>query len=204
MSTLLKVKITLLEEMLGTAPPDPEVYRAYIASKAPDAATVSDEVESLGVEATADSKMTIFHRDEAGNPFLFDYQLRGFFKEACAMLRMVPKKKSATLKAYKKVIDGLILIDERRIPVEMAGEIGNCQRTLRAETMQGPRTALASSETVPEGSTLTFTVRCLNPDHAKYVREWLDYGKYHGLGQWRNSGKGKFSWELLSEEEDEE
>ena len=204
MSTLLKVKITLLEEMLGTAPPDAEVYKAYIASKAPDAATVEDEVESLGVEATADSKMTIFHRDAEGRPYLYDYQIRGFFKESCGMLRMVPKKKSATLKAYKKVIDGLIQVDERRIPVEMAGEIGNCQRTLRAETMQGPRTALASSETVPEGSTMTFTVRCLNPDHAKYVREWLDYGKYHGLGQWRNSGKGKFSWELLEETEEED
>lgn len=204
MSTLLKVKITLLEEMLGTAPPDPEVYRAYIASKAPDAATVEDEVESLGVDAAADSKMTIFHRDQDGRPFLYDYQIRGFFKESCGMLRMVPKKKSATLKSYKKVIDGLIQVDERKIPVEMAGEIGNCQRTLRAETMQGPRTALASSETVPAGATLTFTVRCLNPDHAKYVREWLDYGKYHGLGQWRNSGKGKFSWELLEEREDED
>ena len=161
-------------------------------------------MESLGVEATADSKMTIFHRDAEGRPYLYDYQIRGFFKESCGMLRMVPKKKSATLKAYKKVIDGLIQVDERKIPVEMAGEIGNCQRTLRAETMQGPRTALASSETVPEGSTMTFTVRCLNPDHAKYVREWLDYGKYHGLGQWRNSGKGKFSWELLEESEDED
>lgn len=204
MSTLLKVKITLLEEMLGTAPPDPEVYRAYIASKAPDAATVEDEVESLGVDAAADSKMTIFHRDQDGNPFLYDYQIRGFFKEACSALRMVPKKKSATLKAYKKVIDLTILVDERMIPVEMEGEIGKCERTLRAETMQGPRTALASSETVPAGATLTFTVRCLNPDHAKYVREWLNYGRYHGLGQWRNSGKGKFSWELLSETEDED
>jgi hypothetical protein len=29
------------------------------------------------------------------------------------------------------------------------------------------------------------------------VREWLDYGKLRGLGQWRNSGKGRFSWEVL-------
>ena len=28
----------------------------------------------------------------------------------------------------------------------------------------------------------------------KLVREWLDYGKLRGLGQWRNSGKGRFEW----------
>lgn len=27
--------------------------------------------------------------------------------------------------------------------------------------------------------------------------EWLDYGKLRGLGQWRNSGKGRFTYELL-------
>lgn len=27
--------------------------------------------------------------------------------------------------------------------------------------------------------------------------EWLDYGKLRGLGQWRNSGKGRFTYEIL-------
>lgn len=120
------------------------------------------------------------------------------------MLRVVPKKKSAGLKNYKKAIDGRIFVEPRIIPIDMAGEIGNCQRTLRAETMQGARTALASSETVPAGSTITFTVRCMVPENAGIVKEWLNYGKYHGLGQWRNSGKGKFSWELLEETEEDE
>jgi hypothetical protein len=31
------------------------------------------------------------------------------------------------------------------------------------------------------------------------VKEWLNYGRVRGLGQWRNSGKGKFYWELLEE-----
>lgn len=29
------------------------------------------------------------------------------------------------------------------------------------------------------------------------VREWLDYGMLRGLGQWRNSGKGRFTWEEI-------
>ena len=31
------------------------------------------------------------------------------------------------------------------------------------------------------------------------VREWLDYGAYSGIGQWRNSGKGRFTWEEIAE-----
>ena len=29
------------------------------------------------------------------------------------------------------------------------------------------------------------------------VPEWLDYGRFNGLGQWHNSGKGTFTWELI-------
>ena len=31
------------------------------------------------------------------------------------------------------------------------------------------------------------------------VKEWLSYGKLRGLGQWRNSGKGRFLCEILEE-----
>lgn len=27
------------------------------------------------------------------------------------------------------------------------------------------------------------------------VEEWLDYGQFNGLGQWRSSGKGSFVWD---------
>lgn len=39
----LKVKLTFIESVLGLTPGDPEIYRSYIASKAPDAATTEDE-----------------------------------------------------------------------------------------------------------------------------------------------------------------
>jgi hypothetical protein len=29
------------------------------------------------------------------------------------------------------------------------------------------------------------------------VIECLDYGKRRGIGQWRNSGKGRFTYEVL-------
>ena len=30
--------------------------------------------------------------------------------------------------------------------------------------------------------------------YKKVVREWLDYGQLRGIGQWRNSGKGRFTY----------
>ena len=72
--------------------------------------------------------------------------------------------------------------------------IGNCQRPLRASTPQGERVALASSETVPAGTKLRFDIVMLDPKLEGLVREWLDYGELRGLGQWRNAGKGSYSW----------
>lgn len=138
--------------------------------------------------------MTVFHRTEDGKPMLWDYQIKGFFKNSCSALRKVTGTESNKIKAYKKEIDGLIFIQERKIPFIMAGEIGNCQRPLRASTAQGERVALANSESVPAGSEVVFTIQCLHDAHMKAVIEWLDYGRLNGIGQWHNSGKGRFEW----------
>lgn len=193
----MKVRITLLEELLGTASNNREIHSEFIASKAPDAKSREEEIAAIGTDAEIEKSMTVFPKDENGNPFYFDYQVRGFFKDACGMLRKVTGTKSSGLKAYKKEIDGLIFINERRIPINFDGEIGNCQRPLRAQTAQGERISLANSETIPAGATMEFTIQCLVDADMAAVREWLDYGKLRGLGQWRNSGKGRFSWEEI-------
>lgn len=195
----LKVKLTLIEETLGTASNNKNIHADYIASKAPDAVKREEEIEAIGVDAEIEKSMTVFPRDYEGNPFIWDYQIRGFFKDACGMLSRVPDTKSKALKAYKKIIDGTIFVKERQIPFEMSGDMGNCQRPLRGMTAQGERISLANSETIPKGSTITFTIQCLNDSHVDVVKEWLNYGRVRGLGQWRNSGKGKFFWELLEE-----
>lgn len=193
----MKVRLTLLEECLGTGSNNPEIHSEYIASKAPDAKSRTEEIEAIGVDAEVEKGMTVFSRNENGHPILWDYQIKGFFKDACGMLRKVPKTKSSGIKAYKKEIDGLIFIQERQIPFVYEGEIGNCQRPLRAQTAQGERISLANSETVPAGAQLEFTVECLVDSDMDVVEEWLDYGKLRGLGQWRNSGKGRYVWEKI-------
>jgi hypothetical protein len=62
----------------------------------------------------------------------------------------------------------------------------------------GERVALANSETAPEGTWFDVEIECLTNDMYDLAVECLDYGKRRGLGQWRNSGKGRFVWEKLS------
>ena len=193
----IKVKLTFLEEVLGTASADKEIHDKFIAANAPDAPSRKEEIEALGVEEVIEKSMTVFPRNADGKPIFWDYQIKGFFKDACGMLRKVPNSASSKIKAYKKEIDGLIFVKEREIPIIFDGEIGSCQRPLRAQTAQGERVALANSETVPAGSTIEFTIQLMCDTHEKAVREWLDYGVFRGIGQWRNSGKGKFEWSEL-------
>lgn len=193
---MMKVKITLLEPMLGMTSSDPKITETYIASKAPDAKKMEEEIEAIGVEGVVEQGKTVFPRDEQGRPFLWDYQIKGFFKDTCGALRRVKGSKSEKVKAYKKEIDGLLFPEPRKIPINVNGEIGDCQRPLRASTPMGERVALANSEEIPAGSTLEFTIAML-ADYQEIIREWLDYGRYRGLGQWRNSGKGRFTWEEM-------
>lgn len=198
----LKVRITLTEPMLGTKSANEELFTKFIAGKRPEG-PAADEMEAekrLNDECDEREKsMTCFHRTEDGKPMIFDYQQKGFFKDACGSLRMVPKTKSGALKAYKKIIDGQIFVKERKIPLILpeGGEVGICERPLRAQTMQGERVALAKSESVPAGTTFTITILMLNPELEDVIREWLDYGALRGIGQWRNSGMGRFTWEEL-------
>lgn len=201
----MKVKITLQEEALGMTPAKEDVHRDYIASRAPDAKTMEEEVAERGVDEVDAKGMTVFPRMADGTPFFYDYQIKGFFKDACQMLARAGKngyeggKACAALKAYKKAIDGTLFISPRKIPVEMHGMMmDTCSRPLRAMTMQGERVSLVKSETIPDGSTIEFEVICLDPKLEDMVRECLDYGALRGIGQWRNSGKGVFSWEEVA------
>ena len=201
---IINARLTFTEELLGTASNDKDIHEEFIASKAPDAPSIEEEVAAIGVDEMVAKGKTVFPRNPEGNPIIFDYQIKGFFKDACSMLNRVATKdekgkklivnESSKLTAFKKVVDGMIFVKPRMIEVKFDGEIGSCQRPLRAQTAQGERIALANSETIPAGAQIDIQVICLSDEHEAAVREWLDYGALRGLGQWRNSGKGTFEW----------
>lgn len=196
----IRVKITTVEQLLGTASNNKEIHQEFIASKAPDAPSMEEEVAAVGAAEVFDKSMTVFPRDDAGNPIMWDYQIKGFFKDSCQMLRKVPGSECSKIKAFKKEIDGLVFVYPRQIPIKFDGEIGICERPLRAQTAQGERIALASSESIPAGATLEFEIKLMLDSHEKFILECLDYGQDRGLGQWRNSGCGKVVYEAYDED----
>ena len=200
---LFEVKTHLLQESLGTNPGDKEIYESFVASKAPTAASMEEEVAAFGADVVAEKGMTIFLKDEEGHPYIKGYMIRGFLKSAAYACKNATGSKTAKAKlaAYKKKIDlGIFLPNCQKNlywknpdgSLVTASQIGDCQRPLRADTAQGPRVSLANSETVPAGSILEFRLYVLDDSLAELVEEWLRYGCLNGLGQWRNSGKGSF------------
>lgn len=206
----INARVTFIEGILGTASNDKEIYGRFIGSKAPDAPTAEEEVAAVGVDEMIERGTTVFPRTDDGKPFLYDYQVKGFFKDTCGMLNKLTgkdengKKKKAVnesskISAFKKVIDGLIFVTPRKIPFKFDGDITICQRPLRAQTAQGERVALSSSEEIPAGAVIEFQINCMSAEHVAAVREWMDYGYWRGIGQWRNSSKGRFVWEELDD-----
>jgi len=202
LSTNYQVKLTLTSEMLGTVPKDKNVYKSFVATKAPPTVDTDEEIETVPVATLEEIEQrgwTSFHQDEDGIPFIYSYMLRGFFKEACSSLRRNPKSLSNKLLAFKKVIDGGVFVNPRRIypKIPKGKKIGVIERPLRAETPQGPRVCLVRSDTLPEGTTMTFKLQVLDPKvDEKLLREWLDYGELRALGQWRNAGYGTIEYTL--------
>ena len=208
----MRVRLTFTDEILGTAAARKDLHEAYIASKAPDAKTREQEIAALGTEEAIKNAMTIFPKNEDGQPMLWPYQVKGFFKSAQGMMNMCvdksDRKNAKTyMPSYKSKIDNLIFIkacnaedycDHQGIVIHIpeGKEMDNCERPLRADTMQGPRVSLANSESCPAGSYIEFDVMARGKLIGR-VMDWLDFGRFNGLGQWRNSGKGAFVWEVL-------
>lgn len=193
----ISVRITFIQGVLGTVTGDKDVYRTFIGSKSPDASTVEDEVAAIGEDAVVDKGKTWFPRTTNGEPFVYDYQIRGFFKSALGALSKIKDNPCFGVKAFKKKIDQFIFIKDRQNVIKDYNEITECQRPLRCSTMQGERVSIAISEEIPAGATVEFTVICLDDNDIKLVKAMLDYGRFNGLLQWRNSGHGSFTWEEI-------
>ena len=122
----MKIKITLLEEVLGSSPSNEELLATYIASKAPTNDLTAEEVDNIKAQ-NAEDRITVFPKLADGNPFIWDYQIKGLLKDSCKALAAAGKagypggKACAALKAYKKAIDGLILSIHEPSPTTCTG-----------------------------------------------------------------------------------
>lgn len=197
----MDIEITFAEPMLGTKPADPEAYEKYVRQSRPEGPAEDEEGGPQGGRPDERGPtVTVFDRLPDGRPFLWDYQIKGFFKDAAAAVRQFPGSRTAGVKAFRKAIDCAVFPVPRRIALELpeGGQAGRVARPLRAQTPRGERVAIACSESVPAGTRMRLRLAVMDPSLAPAVAEWLDYGVLRGIGQWRNSGAGRFSWRKLN------
>lgn len=199
----VKVRITFEAPLLGTSPSNPDIYADFIGKKSADADKLAEELAGLSAEELAEKGKTVFHRTEDGIPMLYDYQIKGMLKEAfgvfCEFGVIKCGAKEISKFTSKRIVDNFIFVYPREIPLCLpeGTEIDECVRPLRAMTMQGERISLACSERAPKGTTLECTIEWLQPGLEKHVRSALEYGAKKGIGQWRNSGMGRFRYEVM-------
>jgi len=189
--TIYHLKIVFTQPLLGTQP-QRDVATEFIQSKARDAGLdVADEEATL--PEMLEKGTTAFHRLE-GRPILYDYHVKGFLKESGQVQNGL-----GGVKALRSKVDNLVFVRPRRITLHVpdGAELEYLERPLRAQTAQGPRTSLARSELLPTGTWLECELHVLPGQISeKILRGLLDYGRYKGMGQWRNGSYGQFEYEL--------
>jgi hypothetical protein len=230
-TTTYEVKLKFIAPILGSQPTDKEIASKFIAKKK-GLDQLPREDDELLPEAL-EKGTTVFYRTAAGEPAFMNYQVLGFLKEAGRILsdRSMDVPGRRMPKNLRAKVSQLVSVSPRVIPITMPNgqnwedALEILERPLRAETAQGPRTALAMSEMFPEGCTLTFGLEVIdgkatNPDETpvrgrktakpavaddiidkEVLSEILSYGYMHGLGQWRGSGAyGNFIYEITCQD----
>jgi hypothetical protein len=187
-----KYRITLQERCLGTAPLDPQIYEKYIASKAPRPELIEEEVDMIINDGN--KEITGFRKDSEGL-YLPSFMILGFMKEAGNVLKEI-----LGIKNLKSKITTSIFVFPQYIHLKDNFD-GYFDRTIRVQTPKGPRTSIVRSEYVDEGTAFEMEVRCIKHKELSIslVEKVLCYGERIGIGQWRSSGLGRFTWEPISD-----
>lgn len=237
---LMHVRLTLIDKILGSSNANPEIHAEHIASKAETQAGGDEEVEAVKhatnkivaaarkpagmpgehmadgeaetVEDVISKGTTVFPSDEIGI-FAWDYQIRGFLKEAFSTQVDLgnPLVGEVSKWTYRKAVDSVLFVAPRRIYFrDPAGDIVNYvppiySRPIRVTTMQGERVALVSSQVLPAGVTLDIQMLLLesqNPKSKTGIKRailpvLLNYGRLKGLGQWRSGSFGRITWKEI-------
>lgn len=205
----MKVEIIFTEPLLGTLSGNPEVAEEFILAKHPDGIS-KEELEAMAnLPEAIEKSSTIFARDNNKNLILWDYQIKGFFKEACGAMIETDTIKQEELKKvrltqylHKRTIDRQVFVKPRKIILQLPkktdkNKLKFLERPLRGQTMRGERISLARSEMAPAKTKIEIEIICMNDKLIDFIKKWLDYGALKGLGQWRNASYGRFDWKKL-------
>ena len=216
-----KIKLTFIRPIIGSQPANEDLRRTYIVNKMTTGKTgmsgevamskVEDEINNLKkdekynetINEIKDKSITVFYRNEEGKQSVSAIQLRGFFKDAFAFvakelkIKDLQKKDGSDFKGeakYRDYIGERIAFDQELYPFE--GELELFSRSLRAETMMGPRICIATSELCKKPSDVTFKVLVTDDIDKRILKAILDRGLFKGISQWANAQYGTFKYTL--------
>lgn len=202
-SYTLRIRCTLLTELLGTLPGNSNIYSEFIQTRCP--ANVEDVPVNLDPNEEIEKKTTYFRRTKTGELCLADYMIKGHLKAMGEAIRKRIRKESGAPTAATKSgweawvgnADLNIHVFPRLIGLGVHEPDGIVERPLRAQTMQGPRVSLARSEMINADRSFEFEIHVRGGIKREQILEALNEGKYTGYGQWRNAGYGRFIFEVL-------
>lgn len=207
-----KYRLTGITPLMGSQPANPDVRTAYIESKAPDPTAATDEENRMLLRETLDEKtLTVFLRDPGKKDALLilDYTILGYLKGAIDIL-----KEQNHVKAAAGKVDKYIFAAPRKLYITKGGkpifeEDSVLERPLRAKTAQGDRVALTASELIEDPWEIEVELTLLPNPAAKteggskaitwaVIEQALALGRMKGIGQWRNGGYGRFTYERIA------
>jgi len=126
-NTYIKTHLSLIECLLGSTSGDPLIHSRFQQSQLQDAALAAEEASVHPNKAqtpdhpteeelaeVVERSSTVFFSDQRGL-FLFDYQIRGFIKEATLAMIELGEQKEVSKWSYKKVVDSFVFVYPRRI-----------------------------------------------------------------------------------------
>jgi hypothetical protein len=182
-----RIKIVLMTPQLGTVPKDPNAFifmneRAGVEPKA-------DELECLPPVVAGEEKGVTGFMTDTDGLFIFDYLIKGFFKNAANVL-----KEQEQITGFRSKIQQFLFVYPRKVRTGhmFPGEI--LRRPITINDRNGQRVAIAASETIPEGTEMTFYLEFIENAvmNDATIASCLEYGRLCGLGQFRGGGYGRF------------
>ena len=192
MWTTYNLSFELTEPILGTIPKHQGVWSEHVRTHLAGDDETGETANLADVAEVTEKGWTGFHANADGKPILYDYQFKGFLKEAGNTI-----KAELGVTALRSHIEQSVFVFPRQIVLADAPD-GFLERPLRAMTMQGPRVSVIRSDLVNPGRVYEAELRVLEKSKVteKVLRACLDYGAMKGLGQWRNGGYGRFAYTL--------
>jgi len=195
----MKVRVSLIEELAAKTCEQSDGSKGVYVCKNNEGVTV---ITSQGFDNVKYS----FPKSDNGNPYLYNYQIGGFFRHALAVMGRVNDNPDM-IEISKRIMKSLVFVTPRKITINPPIVIKRT-RCMRCDVAQHEHVPKITTEFVPTGSGFDFEIietptRKPLKNFNTIVSEVLNFGKLVGLFHscyTDAASNGKFTWEQIPED----